>query len=241
MEHQTSICEQEDFYDERWESATFINNCKLERCRAILGMLLKIHIQKPRIIELGAGTGWLTSILGEYGPTKGVELSPAAVEAAKKRYTHVCFDAANILEFSDKSGDYDIAVSHEVLEHIEDQPGYLKKAHELLKPGGYLVLTTPNKKVFERYLKRKSDWKLQPIENWLTRSELVQILSASGFSVLETTTALATPDSGFIFRLLMSKIPRGIFKMLGLADEYRSVLLKMGCGLHIVILAQKKP
>ena len=90
MEQHCSIHGQEVFYDDRWEGATFINKCKLERCRAVLGMLQKIPEQNPRIVELGSGTGWLTSILGEYGPTKGLELSPAAVGAANNKCIHMC-------------------------------------------------------------------------------------------------------------------------------------------------------
>ena len=61
---------------------------------------------------------------------------------------------------------YDVVISQEVIEHIEDQEKYLENCFRVLKKGGYLIMTTPNKKVFDHM--KDGNWSKQPIEKILT-------------------------------------------------------------------------
>ena len=91
MSSPPTIRDQEAFYDDRWRSFAFAGSLNLEKCAAILKALSDTGIHTPRVVELGCGAGWLTAILGAFGPAEGVELSPLAVEQASKRYGHVRF------------------------------------------------------------------------------------------------------------------------------------------------------
>ena len=48
-------------------------------------------------------------------------------------------------------GQFDVAVSLEVLSHVADTQAFIDKIASLLKPGGYLMLATQNRSVLERY------------------------------------------------------------------------------------------
>jgi len=235
-----TIREQEAFYDERWRSFAHADGLKLERCAAILKALSETGLAAPRIVELGCGAGWLTAILGLFGPAEGVELSPLAVEEATKRYGHVRFRQADLGRWDPPRGQCDVVVSHEVLEHLEDQPRHLRMAHDLLVDGGYLILTTPN----ARTLHATSDAKLaqnawQPIELWLSSGELRRMLAQQGFEVRTLTTlTLGTADTG-IDRVVNSVKLNRVIAGLGLSGPYDWARRRLGFGLHLVAVARK--
>ena len=54
----------------------------------------------------------------------------------------VCADACAPLPFRD--GAFDTVLSMEGIEHFEDQAGFLRECTRVLRPGGWLLLTTPN-------------------------------------------------------------------------------------------------
>jgi SAM-dependent methyltransferase len=54
----------------------------------------------------------------------------------------ICADANRALPFRDAAFDY--VLSREGIEHLEDQMGFLRSCARVLRPGGTIVLTTPN-------------------------------------------------------------------------------------------------
>ena len=54
----------------------------------------------------------------------------------------ICADANRALPFRDAAFDY--VLSREGIEHLEDQMGFLRNCARVLRPGGTIVLTTPN-------------------------------------------------------------------------------------------------
>jgi len=150
-----------EYYEQRWNGEARANLWAMSRAAAILKEISKLDIHHPTVLDLGCGTGWLTRILNQFGTASGVDLAPGA---ARRFHPDLKFFGVD----EDAGKDYDIVVSQEVLEHANDQTGYLKSAHNALKPSGYLVLTTPNATVSLR----KPELLVQPQEKHLTRQGL---------------------------------------------------------------------
>ena len=232
---------QKKYYDDRWAAEKFADKLKLIRCVEIISLLLMANIKRPKILELGCGTGWLTAILGEFGPAKGLELSPKAVEQASSRYTHVEYEQVNLAGW-EPSGDekYDVIVSHEVLEHLEAQNEHLDQAHALLNDNGYLILTTPNAKTMFAVEKGKRErWTTQPIENWVTRSELRSLLGSCGFSIQYESSCILGHGTTGIDRIVNSNKFIRLISALGLRTLYDMARSRFDFGLHLVVLAKK--
>lgn len=234
------ISQQRDFYNSRWENYDYINTLKLQRCISILNGILKTKIQKPRICDLGCGSGWLTGVVGIIGPSVGVDLSEKAILNSRKKFPYVDYFFGDIYTWNHVDEKFDIVISQEVIEHVEHQDKYLDIACNLLRDGGYLILTTPNKKVFNWFPEEKKlKWTNQPIENWLSKKDLQRMLD-NKFEILELTTIIPGYEYGPVLRLLNSNKLHSLLSTLGLFNSYNTLRLKSNLGLHIYLLARKR-
>ncbi len=104
------------------------------------------------ILDLGSGEGYGADILAVVATqVTGIDISPEAVEWALQKYRrpnlrYACGSATDI-PISGKSI-FDLVVCFEMIEHIGDQQALLREVKRLLKPGGLLIVSTPNKAVY---------------------------------------------------------------------------------------------
>ncbi len=228
-----------EYYNERWKDYEFANSLKLARAAAILDGLAATRIREPRILDLGCGTGWLTAILGTFGPTLGVELSDEAVRAAAQRYNHIELVAGDLFRWSCPREAFDIVVSQEVIEHVPDQTGYVRIAHEALRHGGYLILTTPNAETLEAMTpEQRSHWSNQPVELPLSRRELRALLEPH-FRIVRLTTIIPNYGVSGARRVVNSARFRRTLGRVGLGPAFDRWRLGTGYGLHTVVVAEK--
>ena len=114
-------------------------------------LLKPYHIISERIsgdvLEVGCGEGRGIGLIIEkaHSFTAIDKIEPALV-ALRHKYPGGIFKAMNIPPFHGLESDtYDFVISFQVIEHIQDDAGYLKEIHRVLKPGGTAFLTTPNR------------------------------------------------------------------------------------------------
>ena len=75
----------------------------------------------------------------------GADLSAAALEAARRVLPGACLvrcDVEGVLPFG--SGRFDLLLLSEIVEHVAALPVLLAECRRVLRPGGAIVLTTPN-------------------------------------------------------------------------------------------------
>jgi 2-polyprenyl-3-methyl-5-hydroxy-6-metoxy-1,4-benzoquinol methylase len=107
-----------------------------------------------RLLDVGSAGGELAALLATRGwRVQGAEAEPALVEAARARGVDtraVDLDRAP-LPWSDAV--FDAVVAAEVIEHIIDTDHLLAEIARVLRPGGALVITTPNLASLENRLR----------------------------------------------------------------------------------------
>lgn len=230
------------FYDARWEGFRCANALQLARAAAILEGLLAAGFDEPRICDLGCGPGWLTAIAAQFGPATGVELSEAAVAAARRRHPQADFIAADFfdLDWTPFESRFDIVISHEVIEHAGPQDRYIELAARLLRPRGCLILTTPNARTMAALTERQRQrFQPQPVENFLTAAGLRSLLS-SRFHIERLTTLIPGYGRRGSYRIAHSTALARLLRAAGLGALHAAALRRFGYGLHLYALAQKR-
>jgi len=208
---QPSEADPEEFYEAFWRSPRWggvePNRDERSRLSAVTAMLDACDPgPRPRILDLGCGRGWLTRALSRYGEVVGTDVVAASVQRARELHPDLTFEQTDLQGLLDSPGEesFDLVVSSEVLEHIKntEKHDFLHGIHQLLRPGGYAIVTTPRGELWDQW-QRSRDW-TQPVEEWISEAALDRMATNVGFSVERRARAHVygiTPMS----RLLVSR------------------------------------
>ncbi len=125
-----------------------------KRLRFIVEIIEDLRLTQAKIpddlsvLDVGCGTGIMVTLpLGSIGyRVTGIDIDGGSIQTARRvnPYSNVSFrqaDAAAALAAGER---YDVIIASEVLEHLADPLGFLQTLRALMRPGGVLILTTPN-------------------------------------------------------------------------------------------------
>jgi SAM-dependent methyltransferase len=122
---------------------------RTRRLLLLLDDILRTADRPLRIVDVGCGDGMCTELTaaraGEAGGhlVVGVDWAEGPLkQAAERGLTLVRGSLDGGLPLA--SGSVDVVILSEVVEHLVDTDGGLAELHRVLRPGGHLVLSTPN-------------------------------------------------------------------------------------------------
>lgn len=153
------------------------------RCKIIID-----RVEKPgKILDIGCATGNFLNGMQEYGWTCfGIEPNDYAADYAKDR-----FGLQVIKGYLTKDlfpgGYFDIITLWDVFEHLPDPAVDLNMIRNILKPGGLLVITTPNADAWGRKLFGESwvGWDVPRHYHIFSPGTIKDMLQKSNFRVQE--------------------------------------------------------
>jgi 2-polyprenyl-3-methyl-5-hydroxy-6-metoxy-1,4-benzoquinol methylase len=96
------------------------------------------------VLDAACGTGYGSAILSQRAHVIGLDRDSDAVRIANAVAPAARIVQAELpaLEFAD--GSFDFVVSFETVEHVEDDVQLVSEMRRVLKPGGALLMSTPN-------------------------------------------------------------------------------------------------
>jgi 2-polyprenyl-3-methyl-5-hydroxy-6-metoxy-1,4-benzoquinol methylase len=102
------------------------------------------------VLDVAGGEGYGSMMLaGVARSVIGVERDVDAVAHAKRTYIapNLVFEAGDALQLPLADASRDVVVSFETLEHLPDQQRFLEEVRRVLRPGGLLIISTPDRLV----------------------------------------------------------------------------------------------
>jgi len=117
--------------------------CTLE----LLGTAVR-RLSSPRILDLGCGPGHITQRIHQGFPKAdlfGLDYSVSAIRYAVHHFPGIDFVAANAYDAPYFPGYFDVVLCNNLWEHIPDPLRLLGHIVVVMKPDGYLVLSTPSR------------------------------------------------------------------------------------------------
>ncbi|MHB0969394.1 MAG: methyltransferase domain-containing protein [Thermoanaerobaculia bacterium] len=136
-----------------------------------------------RILEVGAGAGMFGAMLGQEFDYVGIDLADA--NARHARASGVQVYRCPLSRYVNVGSPFDAVVLFRVFEFLPDPHDALARIRELLKPGGYLLMVTPDTESLSGTLST-SRWLQEKFPDHLilySRSALIEILERSGFEI----------------------------------------------------------
>jgi ubiquinone/menaquinone biosynthesis C-methylase UbiE len=95
-----------------------------------------------RILDAGCGSGRNMVELARHGSVTGIDLSDTSVCLARDRAAGEVVEGS-VLDLPFEEDRFDLVVSLDVIEHLEDDLGALRELRRVAAPGGSLLVTVP--------------------------------------------------------------------------------------------------
>jgi 2-polyprenyl-3-methyl-5-hydroxy-6-metoxy-1,4-benzoquinol methylase len=237
-----SFDEQKQFWDwhwQHWQDRKTINEWKDKRHSAVVALLESLSLTRPRILDVGCGPGWYTDKFADFGDVTGVDISEDAIKMAKSRFPHIKFLAGNFYELSLPANSFDVVITQEVIDHVDDAAVFIERVAKVLKPGGHLIVACANKFVVDRL--RKGNFPKQPRQHIARHFEMKTLTSLLDrhFRMIELKTIIPMGELGILRIINSYKLNRLVGALIS-DERLTSIKENAGFGYQIIALAQKK-
>ena len=104
------------------------------------------YVKNKRVLDFGCGAGYGSQVLArEAASVVAVDISPEAIEYAIKTYPNNNLEFKELTEFISMDEKFDVITSFQVIEHVTKVNDYITKLKNKLKPGGLLIISTPDR------------------------------------------------------------------------------------------------
>lgn len=100
------------------------------------------------VLDVATGEGYGADVLAAAGArVVGVDVDAGVVARARRAHPRARFAVMDGARLGLRPAAFDVVVSQDTLEHVEDDAGFVAEMARVLKPGGRLVLFTPHARV----------------------------------------------------------------------------------------------
>ncbi len=204
----------------------------------VLAEIRALDIQRPEILEAGCESGWFAVQLSDDASYTGLGLPAEDFSVAQRIARNARFVAADVQAWDDEGRQFDIVLSVEQLAMCADHEKLIATLASLIKPGGYAVVTTENKFVYDRM-----PWFNKPltpgqIRNRIEKRKLHALIEANGLRILKSFTACPDGTGGFLWFLNAQGINRIVHKVIP-ERIYTGLKERMGLGQFRVVVARR--
>jgi len=145
------------------------------------------NLSGKTLLDGGCGTGWFTKKAVERNAiVTSLDIAPKLVEITKKKCPNITGVEGSLLELPFDDNSFDYVISSDVIEHTPNPLDAVKELIRVLKPGGKICITVPNRTFWYFSVKIANTFKLrdyQGFENWVHYDELKDFLIKNNIEI----------------------------------------------------------
>lgn len=109
-------------------------------------------VADKHVLDCACGEGYGAALLAQVAASvTGVDVDAATIAHAQARYAgpiQLKFQQADAVELPFERASFDVVVSFETIEHLREQSAMLQEFRRVLKPGGFLLLSSPDRDAY---------------------------------------------------------------------------------------------
>jgi 2-polyprenyl-3-methyl-5-hydroxy-6-metoxy-1,4-benzoquinol methylase len=168
------------------------------------------RIGKGKLLDVGCSCGYFMEVAATEGyDVAGLEFSENAVAAAAEHIRPRILNASVEQISAEQKSSYDVVSAFDIIEHLEQPLTFLAHVRSVLKPGGRLVIATPDAGHWLRYLMGARWPMLQPMQHLsLFSAKSMQLaLQNAGFAKIVVEPAYKVISGTYLIRQLSAPNP----------------------------------
>lgn len=155
------------------------------RVSLIFDHLLPEDLTGLRLLDAGCGTGWFSQAATQRNAkVTAMDLGERLLQKVREKCNAETV-VGSVLEIPFPDNHFDVVISSEVIEHTPDPVRAIHEFSRVLKPGGILVVTTPNRLWYFSVVLANA-LKLRPyqgLENWISWRTMLEAHRKAGLTV----------------------------------------------------------
>lgn len=158
-------------------------NYWFRRHEVVYHWIIQEHDLSGTVVEAGCGEGYGADLLRRQGAqVVALDYDEQVVSHVRRSYPQVQPVQANLVDLPLRSTTVDSVVSLQVIEHLWDLGAFWSECRRVLKPGGRLIVSTPNRLTFSpgvaRGQKPTNPFHVEEFD----ADQLVTLLTEAGFT-----------------------------------------------------------
>ncbi len=167
---------------DRWRSYRKKYNERLKRIESL-------YHGTGRLLDIGCGGGFFLKAARERGwDPYGIDIVPEFVRFAKEELHLGNVQCAPLQQASWPSAFFDVIVLWDLIEHLPHPRPFLERCGNLLKPGGLLVIWTPNVKNAALLKEKWYGYRIEQHLFFYCSETLKRMLAPAGFDIVYENT-----------------------------------------------------
>jgi SAM-dependent methyltransferase len=144
--------------------------------------------RNAKVLDVGCAYGYILEKYPQTFVKYGLDVSKHAIDTGKKRLPSAMLRTWNVEnKFPYPNNFFDFINCNDLIEHLNHPQLTIDNIYKVLKPGGYLYLTTPNKNFIRRLFLSQMDAREHHI-SLFNHYGLMKILTDKGFKIIQNWT-----------------------------------------------------
>ncbi len=212
--------------------------------------LISRHVASGTLLDVGGAIGIFVDALGRaQAPFKVavIDLNEDAIGKLHARHPDIEAHCGDVFDHHDV---YDVVTLWDTIEHLPDVNRVAAHLFSLIRPGGYLFVSTPNIDGFEHWVGQVRHPQIEPLShlNYFSPETLELLLTHHGFAVIDFLTPNGSFDIAYVNRILsdgdadlqmLGEFLRQKLQRPEVAEDFAELISKHRMAGNVVMIAQR--